>query len=79
LTVITFVIRSPAGAENNFFKQIKNFMNQLECMDLKELSLEESKLVQGGWWQVALAIIGAVIYIYNNADDFAKGYNDAIE
>ena len=41
--------------------------------------LEEMKKIDGGWWQEALAVAGAVIYLYNEGGDFIKvfkeGYN----
>lgn len=51
---------------------------ELERLGLSELSIEVTKETNGGWWQAALAIIGAGIYIYNNADDFAAGFKEGM-
>ena len=42
-------------------------MKQIELneMGLIELKADETQEVNGGWWQAALAITGAVIYLYN--------------
>ncbi|MFM8911378.1 MAG: hypothetical protein ACKOE6_00475 [Flammeovirgaceae bacterium] len=57
-------------------------MKNLELHDMKlvELTPEEASAQAGGWFwhafQAAVAVIGAVIYIYNNADDFVAGWNE---
>ncbi len=49
---------------------------ELESLGLTELTNSESVESNGGWWQVALAIAGAVIYVVNNADDFIAGVKE---
>jgi lactobin A/cerein 7B family class IIb bacteriocin len=46
---------------------------------LIELNYNELTEVKGGFWQAALAIIGAAIYVYNNAEDFAKGFKEGMK
>ncbi len=48
----------------------------LENLNLVELNAQEVQEVNGGWWQGALAALGAVIYIYNEGHDFIKGFNE---
>ena len=50
-------------------------------MDLKKLKVQdlnkmEMKKIDGGWWQEALAVAGAVIYLYNEGGDFIKGFKE---
>ena len=35
------------------------------------LNSKELQEIEGGWWQAALVIAGAVVYLYNNKEDFA--------
>ncbi|MBN1158068.1 MAG: lactobin A/cerein 7B family class IIb bacteriocin [Bacteroidales bacterium] len=35
--------------------------------------------VSGGWIATAIALIGAGIYIYNNAGDFISGFKAAVK
>ncbi|QQS50986.1 MAG: hypothetical protein IPM71_15635 [Bacteroidota bacterium] len=46
-------------------------------IDLKNLSLEEMSHISGGNIALAISILGACIYIYNNSGDFAAGYRAA--
>ena len=48
----------------------------LENLNLVELNAQEVQEVEGGWWQAALSILGAAIYIYNEGGDFVKGFNE---
>jgi hypothetical protein len=48
---------------------------ELEGFGLQELDRKEMQ-TNGGWWQAALAIVGAAIYIYNNAGDLADGFSE---
>jgi lactobin A/cerein 7B family class IIb bacteriocin len=45
---------------------------------MKELSKNELMEVEGGWWQAALAALGAIIYVYNNWDDFVAGFEQGV-
>lgn len=47
---------------------------KLEKLNLVELSAQEIREVEGGWWQAALSVIGAGIYLYNEGGDFIKGF-----
>ena len=44
--------------------------------NLKTMSLQEMRKTDGGWWQEALAVAGAVIYLYNEGGDFIKGFKE---
>lgn len=47
----------------------------------KELSFEEMQEVDGGFWaaiSVGIAVVGACIYVYNNASDMAAGFRDGM-
>jgi hypothetical protein len=46
---------------------------------MKELTEFEMKNLNGGWLGVALAIIGAVIYLYNNKEDFVEGFKEGYQ
>ncbi|MBN2763625.1 MAG: hypothetical protein JXR41_11080 [Bacteroidales bacterium] len=41
-------------------------------------TLEESEAtsLNGGWIALAIALVGAGIYIYNNASDFVAGFKE---
>ena len=50
-------------------------------MDLKKLKVQdlnkkEMRKIDGGWWQEALGVAGAVIYLYNEGGDFIKGFKE---
>jgi len=49
----------------------------MDNKNVKELSFNEMTEIYGGYWQAALAVMGAAIYIYNNWDDFVRGFKDA--
>ena len=51
----------------------------LEQLGVQEMNAREIKETDGGFLQIiagAIAIAGAIIYIYNNADDFVEGFNE---
>lgn len=48
----------------------------LKNLKLTEMNSQEMKNVDGGWLPAALAIAGALIYVYNNAGDFAQGFKE---
>jgi lactobin A/cerein 7B family class IIb bacteriocin len=50
-------------------------MNNLEMKSfgVQELDAEEVVNVDGGWWQLGIAVAGALIYIYNEGGDFIDG------
>ncbi|AJW65320.1 hypothetical protein VO54_03895 [Elizabethkingia miricola] len=49
---------------------------KLSKLNVQELSTNEMRKTEGGWWQAGLAIAGAVIYLYNEGGDFIKGYKE---
>ena len=57
----------------NFFE-----MRKLEFVDrdFNALTTEESKRIGGGWLSPTLALLSAIIYIYNNQDDIAEGFEE---
>lgn len=42
--------------------------------NLKELSHNEMRKVEGGWILAAITIAGALIYLYNEGGDFVEGF-----
>ena len=48
----------------------------LKKMKVQDLNKKEMKKIDGGWWQEALAVAGAVIYLYNEGGDFIKGFKE---
>lgn len=47
---------------------------------VQEMSLEENKQIVGGNpWVVAITFAGALIYLYNNNDDFAAGFKEGYQ
>ncbi len=48
----------------------------LDKLNLVELPFEQREKTDGGWFQAALAIAAAAIYVYNNAGDFADGFRE---
>lgn len=51
----------------------------LQNLNLVELNNQEVVSIDGGWWQAALAAMGAVIYVYNEGGDFIKGFNETVK
>lgn len=54
-------------------------MKTLRCVDrdFDSLTAEESKRIGGGGWlSPTLALISAIIYIYNNQDDITEGFEE---
>lgn len=47
-------------------------MKEIEKFSVEPLSDEEATVTNGGFAWIAIA--GAVIYAYNNIDDFAEGF-----
>ena len=43
------------------------------------LNSKELQEIEGGWWQPALAIAGVVVYLYNNKEDFARGFTEGFK
>ncbi len=50
---------------------MKNYI--LDCDILSEKELQN---LNGGWLALTIAIAGAVIYVYNNKDDFVEGFKE---
>lgn len=50
--------------------------SDLKKMQLIELTPQEYQNKNGGWIQLALAVVAAAIYVYNNAGDFAEGFKE---
>ena len=44
--------------------------------DVIPLNEKDSKTINGGWITTAIAIASAIIYIYNNGDDFIEGFKE---
>jgi len=53
---------------------MKNFILN-EC-GVSEISQREMVETNGGWILAAITIIGAVIYVVNNWDDFVEGLQE---
>jgi hypothetical protein len=51
--------------------EIKNY-------NVRELTLNENQTINGGWLGTVLAVIGAVIYLYNNKDDIVEGFKEGV-
>lgn len=49
---------------------------ELEGFGLVEMEKENMANMNGGWFQAALAITGAAIYLYNEGGDFIKGFKE---
>ena len=45
----------------------------------QELNVQELQEIEGGWWQPALAIAGVGVYLYNNKEDFARGFTEGFK
>lgn len=55
-------------------------MKDLKFDGMTELQDAEVMEVNGGEWiSLAIALIGAGIYIYNEWDDFAAGFNEGYD
>lgn len=52
-------------------------MIQLNELALKELDVSEAEQLNGGWFQAALAVTAALIYLYNEGPDFVEGFKEA--
>ena len=46
---------------------------------VKELSLTEQADVNGGFLLAFIAVMGAVIYLYNNKEDMIDGFKEGFE
>lgn len=46
---------------------------ELECYEVSQLSSDELKSVDGGYWWV---VVGGAILVYDAATDFLKGFQD---
>lgn len=52
----------------------------LNVYGVQEMNAVEMKKTNGGIaWGLVLAIAGAAIYVYNNADDFVDGVKEGYE
>lgn len=53
-------------------------MKNLELNKLGVSELTDNELLEanGGWWQAALAIASAAIYLYNEGHDFIEGVKE---
>jgi hypothetical protein len=64
--------QSSRPLKNNNNKRDKN----LEKFGVQELTTVEQRELEGGWIQLALAIAGACIYLYNEGGSFMDGAAD---
>jgi len=48
----------------------------LDCFNVTSLETSETTNINGGWIGLAIALVGAGIYIYNNASDFIVGFKE---
>ncbi len=46
----------------------------LNGLGVQEMNAEEMRVTEGGYWQAALALAGACIYVYNEWGDFKAGF-----
>jgi hypothetical protein len=53
-------------------------MKKLEFVDwdFDSLTLQESKRINGGLLGVTIAVLSAIIYLYNNQEDIAEGFTE---
>lgn len=51
-------------------------MSNLNQKIMKELTEKECMEMNGGYVQFVIAVASAAIYLYNNWDDFAEGFNE---
>jgi len=53
-------------------------MKKLEIVDggLDPLSLKESRMIGGGLLGITIAVLSAIIYLYNNQEDIAEGFEE---
>ena len=56
---------------------MKNF--DLKACGVSEISLKEMEETNGGWIIAAITIIGAIIYVIDNWDDFVDGLKEGYE
>ena len=54
-------------------------MKNLENYGVLKMNAKEIREVDGGDLGLGLAIAGALIYLYNEGDDFIEGYNYAYQ
>lgn len=50
--------------------------NEFFDENVQELNSSEVKQINGGWLGPAIAIAGALIYLYNEGGDFVGGFKD---
>ena len=53
-------------------------MRKLEIIDgeFDSLTAKESKMINGGLLGVTIAVLSAIIYLYNNQEDIAEGFEE---
>ena len=53
-------------------------MRKLEIVDgeFDSLTAKESKMINGGLLGVTIAVLSAIIYLYNNQEDIAEGFEE---